>query len=138
MLELASTIFYPSDGFSCEQAVALAATTKGICYIRTSEFGTPVTYDKKLKFKVGQAHILRQSVKDEVLLIGAGLTVNEAIKASVELEKLNIHARVIDPFTIKPLDLPAILSSLNSCQRRIVTVEDHQSKGRRNSEVFSF
>jgi len=127
---LDSTVFYPSDAVSCEYAVGLAATTKGISYIRTCNFGNPVLYDNKSKFKLGQAHILRESPKDQVLLVGVGITTYEALKAAKELEKLNIYARVMDLFTIKPLDRHNLVGQAISCNRRVVTVEDHQFKGK--------
>jgi transketolase len=90
-----------------------------------------VIYDSKVQFKAGQALVVRKTSKDDVLIIGIGITVHEAVKASEELEKFGIIARVLDPFTVKPLDSNAIIDNTTACKRRIVvTVEDHQSAGK--------
>lgn len=89
---------------STERAVEIAANTKGICYIRTSRPNTEVLYGNDEVFMIGNAKIIKQSPDDKVLLIGAGVTLYEALNASKELEKIGIRARVLDPFTVKPLD----------------------------------
>lgn len=124
-----STVFYPCDAVSTERAVELAANTSGICYIRTSRPNTDVIYSNNQKFEVGKAHVVRQSDKDKVLLIGAGITLYEALAAATELEKAGIHARVMDPFTIKPLDNAAIIQNAKTVGGRIVVVEDHYKEG---------
>lgn len=120
-----STVFYPSDAVSCERAVELAANTKGICFIRTSRPNTAVLYDNNEKFEAGKAKIVRQTDKDTVLLIGAGITLYEALAAAIELEKSGVHARVLDPFTVKPIDKEAIIAHAKAVGGRIVVVEDH-------------
>lgn len=120
-----STVFYPSDAVSCERSVELAANTKGVCFIRTSRPATAILYDNNEKFEVGKAKIVRQSDKDTVLLIGAGITLYEALTAAIELEKKGIYARVLDPFTIKPIDKQAIIAHAKAVGGHIVVVEDH-------------
>lgn len=120
-----STIFYPSDAVSTERAVELAANTKGICFIRTSRPNTAVIYNNDEQFTVGRGKIVRQKPSDEVLLIGAGITLYECLSAAEQLEKECITARVIDPFTVKPLDVDLILEQGKQCGGRIVVVEDH-------------
>lgn len=120
-----STVFYPSDAVSCERAVELAANTKGVCFIRTSRPNTAVIYGNDFEFKIGKAHVVRETSKDSVLLIGAGITLYEALTASAELVKVGIHARVLDLFTIKPIDRDAIIANATACGGRIITVEDH-------------
>lgn len=124
-----STIFYPSDAVSTERAVELAANTKGVCFIRTSRPNTAIIYGNEEAFVIGKAKIVKQSAKDQVLLIGAGVTLYEALTAAAELEKKGIHARVLDPFTVKPLDQAAILANAAQCGGRIVVVEDHYPEG---------
>lgn len=120
-----STVFYPSDAVSCERAVELAANTKGVCFIRTSRPNTAVIYNNDEEFVIGRGKIVRQKPSDEVLLIGAGITLYECLAAAEELEKDCITARVIDPFTVKPLDVELIIEQGKQCCGRIVVVEDH-------------
>jgi len=124
-----STVFYPSDAVSTERAVELAANTPGVCFIRTSRPNTAVIYPNNHKFEVGKANVVRQSDKDTVLLIGAGITLYEALNAATELEKAGIQARVLDPFTIKPLDEAAVVENAKAVGGRIVVVEDHYKEG---------
>lgn len=124
-----STVFYPSDAVSTERAVELAANTPGVCFIRTSRPNTAVIYSNNQKFEAGKAHVVRQSEKDTVLLIGAGITLYEALNAAAELEKAGVHARVLDPFTIKPLDEAAVIENAKAVGGRIVVVEDHYKEG---------
>ncbi|XP_028923195.1 transketolase-like protein 1 [Ornithorhynchus anatinus] len=123
------TIFYPSDAVSTEHAVTLAANTKGMCFIRTSRPDTAVLYSPQETFEIGQAKIVRQSDMDKVTVIGAGVTLHEALAAADELSKEGIPIRVIDPFTIKPLDATTIITSAKATGGRIITVEDHYREG---------
>ncbi|XP_055594422.1 transketolase-like protein 2 [Uranotaenia lowii] len=132
-----STVFYPSDAVSTERAVELAANTKGVCFIRTSRPNTAVIYDNNEPFQAGKAKIVKQSANDSVLLIGAGITLYEALNAATELEKSGVHARVLDPFTIKPLDTQTIVQNAIQCGGRIVVVEDHYKQGGLGEAVMS-
>ncbi|XP_019519834.1 PREDICTED: transketolase-like protein 1 isoform X1 [Hipposideros armiger] len=123
------TIFYPSDAISTEHAVFLAANTKGMCYIRTTRPETDVIYTQQEHFKIGQAKVVRYSVKDQVTVIGAGVTLHEALAAAEELSNQGIFIRVIDLFTIKPLDATTIIASAKSTGGHIITVEDHHPEG---------
>ncbi|XP_060108549.1 transketolase-like protein 1 [Heteronotia binoei] len=123
------TVFYPSDGVATEHAVCLSANTKGICFIRTSRPETPIIYSQEEKFAIGQAKVVRKSDSDKVTVIGAGVTLHEALTAADELAKQGIHVRVIDPFTIKPLDAETIISNARATGGRIITVEDHYREG---------
>jgi len=120
-----STIFYPSDAVSTERAVELAANTKGVCFIRTSRPNTCVIYDNEEPFAIGKGKVVRQKSSDEVLLIGAGITLYECLAAADQLEKKCITVRVIDPFTVKPLDAELIIEHGKQCGGRVVVVEDH-------------
>ncbi|XP_048873987.1 transketolase-like [Brienomyrus brachyistius] len=131
------TVFYPSDGVSTERAVELAANTKGICFIRTSRPDTAVIYSPEETFKVGQAKVVRQTGSDSVTLIGAGVTLHEALAAADQLAKEGVNVRVIDPFTIKPLDKDTIISSARATGGRVITVEDHYPEGGLGEAVCS-
>lgn len=132
-----STVFYPSDAVSCERAVELAANTKGVCFIRTSRPNTAVLYANDEPFHIGKAKIVNQSPNDQVLLIGAGITLYECLKAAAELKTKGIHARVLDPFTVKPLDAEAIIEHGRACNGRVVVVEDHYQQGGLGEAVLS-
>lgn len=132
-----STIFYPSDAVSTERAVELAANTKGICFIRTSRPATVNVYENNEEFQIGQAKVVKQSKKDVALVIGAGVTLHEALSAAATLEKSKINIRVLDPFTVKPLDAAAIISNAKACGGKIITVEDHYPQGGLGEAVAS-
>jgi len=123
------TVFYPSDAVSTERATELAANTKGMCFIRTSRPNTPVIYENEQEFAVGKAHIIRQSDKDCALVIAAGVTMAEAVEAADTLAAKGKHVRVMDPFTIKPIDKDAILSHAKQCGGKVIVVEDHYPEG---------
>ncbi|XP_004442294.1 PREDICTED: transketolase-like protein 2 [Ceratotherium simum simum] len=123
------TVFYPSDAVSTEHAVYLAANTKGMCFIRTSQLETAVIYTPQEKFEIGQAKVIRHSVNDKVTVIGAGVTLHEALAAADGLSQQGISIRVIDLFTIKPLDAATIISSAKATGGRVITVEDHYREG---------
>lgn len=124
-----STVFYPSDPVSCERAVELAANTLGLCFIRSSRPNTPVIYSNNETFQVGKAKVIRQGNDDKVLVIGAGITLFHASKAADQLATMGIPIRVMDLFTIKPIDAEAILRNAKACGGRILTVEDHYPEG---------
>merc|ERR1740128_234585 len=123
------TLFYPSDAVACEMATQLAANTKGVCFLRVSRPATPVVYANDEQFAIGKARILRKSDSDQVLVIGAGVTLHEALKAADSLKEAGVNIRVMDPFTIKPLDIQAVQDNAAACNGRIITVEDHYPEG---------
>ncbi|OCT58661.1 hypothetical protein XELAEV_18001802mg [Xenopus laevis] len=124
-----ATVFYPSDAVSTEKAVELAANTKGICFIRTSRPEDAVIYSSTEEFKIGHAKVVAQNKDDQVTVIGAGVTLHEALAAAEQLKKEKIHIRVIDPFTIKPLDKKTIVENAKATNGHIITVEDHYHEG---------
>uniref|UniRef100_A0A452QT96 Transketolase n=1 Tax=Ursus americanus TaxID=9643 RepID=A0A452QT96_URSAM len=124
-----ATVFYPSDAVSTEKAVELAANTKGICFIRTSRPENAIIYNNNEDFQVKQAKVVLKSKDDQVTVIGAGVTLHEALAAADLLKKEKINIRVLDPFTIKPLDRNLILESARATKGRILTVEDHYYEG---------
>ncbi|XP_067615806.1 transketolase-like protein 2 [Eurosta solidaginis] len=132
-----STVFYPADAVSCERAVELAANTKGVCFIRTSRPNTAVIYNNNEVLQVGKGKVVKQSGKDQVLLIGAGVTLYECLSAAAELAENGVHARIIDPFTIKPLDAKLIIENGRAAGGRVVVVEDHYQQGGLGEAVMS-
>lgn len=132
-----STVFYPADAVSCERSIELAANTKGICFIRTSRPATAIIYKNEEIFEIGKAKVVKSSPSDKVLVIGAGVTLYEALNAAEDLEKSGINVRVIDPFTIKPLDAATIIKNAKECGGKIITVEDHYAEGGLGEAVLS-
>lgn len=132
-----STVFYPCDAVSTERAVELAANTKGICFIRTSRPNTPVIYKNDEPLAVGKAKVIKSSKNDQALLIGAGVTLHEAVKAADILAKSGINVRVLDPFTIKPIDQKTIIENAVQTGGRIITIEDHYPEGGLGEAVLS-
>lgn len=122
-------VFYPSDPVSCERAVELAANLPSMCYIRTSRPATVCVYPNDEKFEVGKGKVIRQSDSDQYLLIGAGITLHECLKAHESLKSEGINVRIFDPFCIKPIDASGIIANAKACGGKIVTVEDHYPEG---------
>merc|ERR1719225_958053 len=112
------TVFYPSDAVAAERATELAANTRGICFVRVSRPATPVIYENTEKFSIGKAKVVVQSDEDQVLVIGAGVTLAEALAAAETLAAEGIKIRVMDPFTIKPLDVQAVREHAQACGGR--------------------
>ncbi|XP_047421950.1 transketolase-like [Sciurus carolinensis] len=119
-----STVFYPSDGVAMEKAVELAANTKAVCFIQTSRPENAIIYNNE-DFQVGQAKVVLKSKDDHATVIGGGVTLHETFAAAELLKKEKINIRVLEPFTIKPLDRKLILDSAGATKGRILTVEDH-------------
>jgi transketolase len=123
------TVFYPSDAVACERAVELAANTRGICFVRVSRPATKVIYANDEPFQIGKAKIVRKSGSDTALVVASGVTLYEALKAADLLAAKGVNIRVMDPFTIKPLDVAAVREHAAACGGRVVTVEDHYPEG---------
>jgi transketolase len=125
---VASTVLYPSDAVSAERLTALAARTPGIVYVRMSRPKTPIIYGPDERFPLGGSKVLRQSEKDRATIVAAGVTVHEALRAHDLLLKDGIFTRVIDCYSIKPLDLNT-LRRAHRDTKRVFTVEDHSVHG---------
>jgi transketolase len=123
------TVLYPSDAVSAERLVAVAATTPGLVYIRTARPKTPVLYGPEERFVVGGSKTLRQSDRDAVALIAAGITVFEALKAYDVLAHDGIAIRVIDAYSVQPIDREALVAAGRATDGRLITVEDHSPHG---------
>jgi transketolase len=124
-----STIFYPCDAISTERIVETMARRPGINYIRTSRPKTAILYSKDEKFPVPGFKVPRKSAEDRVTVIGAGITVHEALKAADELKKAGTPIRVIDLYCLKPIDGKALAAEIAGSGGRLVTVEDHWPEG---------
>jgi len=124
-----SVILYPSDAVSAEYVVMEAARHRGICYIRTSRPKTAVLYSNDEQFPIGGSKTLRKSANDRATVVAAGITVHEALKAAQTLESEGIAIRIIDAYSVKPLDGRSILEAARETGRRIVVVEDHYEEG---------
>jgi transketolase len=123
-----ATVHYPSDAVSAERLVEVAARTPGLVYIRTSRPKTAVLYSNDEAFPVGGSKTLRSSAKDAVTIVAAGVTLHEALAAHEALAKDGIAVRVIDLYSVKPIDV-ATLRKAAAETRGFVTVEDHSVWG---------
>jgi transketolase len=123
-----STVLHPCDANQTAQLVAAMADTPGISYLRTLRPATTVLYHPDETFTIGGSRILRSSDSDDVAIVGAGITVHEALKAAETLAGEGVAARVIDLYSIKPLDMDALRSAALDTGR-LVTVEDHWAEG---------
>jgi transketolase len=122
-------VFYPSDGVSAEAAVRLAAEHKGMAYIRTSRPKTALVYKNDEHFEIGKAKVVRKGDKDAITIATGGITLFEAMKAADTLAGEGIGVRIIDLFTIKPIDQQALIENARETGNRILTVEDHYLEG---------
>ncbi len=125
---LDGVVLYPCDAVSTENLVEEAAKHYGIVYIRTTREATPIIYNGDEKFFIGGSKVLKKSNRDAVTLIAAGITVHEALKAYEELKKEGIFIRVIDLYSIKPID-EATLQEASKVTKSMITVEDHYAEG---------
>lgn len=124
-----STVLYPCDPNSTAKLTALMADTKGIVFMRTTRGAYPVLYTPEEEFKVGGSKVLRSSERDQVALIGVGVTVHECLAAAGELEKQGVAARVIDLYSLKPVDVATLREAVRVTGGRLVAVEDHYPEG---------
>ncbi len=122
-------VLYPCDGVSTERLVERAAYHPGPVYMRTSRPKTPVIYGPDEPFEVGGLKVLRQSGSDEATVVGGGVTVFEALKAYDELKKRGVNIRVIDLYSLQPIDAATLLRCARETQGRVITVEDHYAGG---------
>ena len=124
-----STVLYPSDATSAAALVLAMADLEGISYIRTTRGAYPVLYDAAEAFPVGGSKVLRSSDGDQVALIGAGVTLHECLAAADQLADEGISARVIDLYSVKPVDTATLTAAAAATGGRLVLVEDHHPEG---------
>jgi transketolase len=132
-----STVLYPSDANQTAKLVATMADLSGISYMRTTRAETPVIYGPDEEFPVGGCKIVRSTDSDDVTLIGAGITLHESMKAADTLAEEGINARVIDLYSVKPIDEETLRASAEATGGRLVTVEDHWPEGGLGEAVLS-
>ena len=124
-----SVVLYPSDAVSTEKLLEVMAQTRGVFFLRTSRPKTPVLYGNDEKFPIGGAKIVRQKAGDKVTVVGAGVTLHEAVKAADLLAKEGIGITVVDAYSIKPLGKDVIKAAAAKTGNVVVTVEDHYAEG---------
>ncbi|HYA48983.1 MAG TPA: transketolase, partial [Burkholderiales bacterium] len=130
-------VLYPSDAVSAEALVAAMAGHKGMAYIRTTRPATPVLYPPGEPFPVGGSKVLRKAVGDAVTVVAAGITVHEALKACDALKKEGLGVRVVDAYSVEPLDAAGIAREVAETSGRAVVVEDHYATGGLGEAVAS-
>ena len=124
-----STVLYPCDANQAAQLVALMADLPGISYIRTTRAKTPVIYGPDERFEVGGSKVVRSSGDDAIAIVTAGITVHEALKAADTLAGEGIKVRVIDAYSVKPIDTATLKAAAAATGGRLITVEDHWPEG---------
>ena len=122
-----STVLYPAEAVATEKLLEQMATHKGVCFLRTSRPKTPVIYGNDEQFPIGGAKTLRNG--DKVTIVGAGVTLFEALKAADTLKAEGVNVTVIDAYSIKPLGKKEILAAAKKTNNTVITVEDHYSEG---------
>jgi len=129
-----STVLYPSDGNSTAKLVAEMADLEGIVFLRTTRAATPVLYGPEEDFPVGGSKVVRDG--EDVTIVGAGITLHEALKAADALAEEGVSARVIDLYSVKPIDSETLQAAAEATGA-IVTVEDHWPEGGLGEAVLS-
>ncbi|MGP5259043.1 transketolase [Brachybacterium paraconglomeratum] len=132
-----STVLYPSDATSTAALVAAMADLHGVSYLRTTRSGYPVLYGPEEEFPVGGSKTLRRSAHDAVTLVGAGVTLHEALGAADALAEEGVQARVIDAYSVKPIDAEGIRAAVAETGGRVVVAEDHHPEGGLGAAVLA-
>jgi transketolase len=124
-----STVLYPCDANQTAKLVAEMVDRKGIVFLRTTRGKTPIIYSSDESFPVGGSKVVRQSGQDQVTIVTAGITIFEAIQAHDQLKSEGINIRIIDAYSVKPMDADTIARSVRETGGRLITVEDHWPEG---------
>ena len=125
-----AVVLYPCDAVSTERLVAEMAQHKGLAYMRTSRPKTPVSYGPDERFPIGGSKVLRQSADDVAMVVGAGITVFEALKAYDILKAEGISIRVVDAYSLQPIDAATLTRGREGRPGgKVITVEDHYAAG---------
>jgi len=123
------TVLYPCEAVSTERLVVEMARHRGLAYMRTSRPKTPVLYKPDESFSIGGSKVLRQSADDVATVVAAGVTVFEALTASDQLAKEGVNIRVIDAYSVQPIDADTLIEAGRATRGAIITVEDHYAEG---------
>ncbi len=124
-----STVLYPSDANQTAHLVAAMADIQGISFLRITREKTAVLYSPDETFEVGGSKVLKQSDADKVTIVAAGITVHEALKAVEQLAGEGIAVRLIDAYSVKPIDIATIKAGIDATGGRLIVVEDHWPEG---------
>jgi transketolase len=125
-----STVLYPSEGNQAAKLVAAMADRDGVVYMRTTRANTPILYPATEEFAIGGSRVVRGGgADDQVTVIAAGITLHESIKAADALAKSGVKVRVIDLYSVKPIDAKTLWAAVVATGGRIVVVEDHWPEG---------
>jgi transketolase len=128
-------VLYPSDAVSTEALMETMTRKKGMAYLRTTRPATPILYKQDEKFPIGGSKVLKRSGKDRALVVAAGITVFEALKAYEELKAAGIPVRVLDAYSVQPVDRENLTKQAKAAGGRVVVVEDHFPQGGLGSAV---
>jgi transketolase len=132
-----SVVLYPCDPNQTVKLVADMADYDGISYLRSTRSGFPTIYAPDEEFPIGGARVVRESDEDQVTLIGAGVTLHEALKAADALATEGINARVIDAYSVKPIDIETLAAASAATGGRLIVAEDHWPEGGLGDAVLS-
>ncbi|HVL50389.1 MAG TPA: transketolase C-terminal domain-containing protein, partial [Actinomycetota bacterium] len=124
-----STVLYPSDANQTAQLVAAMADLDGISYMRTTREKTMLVYDANETFPIGGSKTVRSSDNDSVTVVGAGITVHEGVKAADELKGEGVNIRLVDAYSVKPIDGQGIADAVKATGGKLVIAEDHWPEG---------
>jgi len=124
-----SVVLYPCDPNQTAKLTRVMADTPGIVYMRTTRGAYPTIYGPGESFRVGGSKVVRQTPKDRVTLIGAGVTLHNCLAAADALAAKKIPARVIDLYSVKPVDVKTLREAVRVTKGRLVIVEDHYPEG---------
>lgn len=124
-----STVLYPCDANQTASLVTAMAELPGISYLRLTREKTPVIYPPGEAFPIGGSRTVRRSDTDQVAIVAAGITLHEALRACERLESEGIRARVIDAYSVKPIDKASVCEAARATGGRVVVVEDHWPEG---------
>ena len=122
-------VLYPCDGVSTERLVAAAARHSGMAYLRTTRPKTPIIYTPADEFAIGGSKVVRESPDDAATVVAAGVTLFEALRAHDELAAEGIAVRIVDAYSVQPIDRGTLLAAARATGGRLVTVEDHYAAG---------
>ena len=131
------TVLYPSDGLSMYKLMESATDHKGMVYLRAGRPKTPVIYGADETFRIGGSKVLRQSAADQLTIVAAGVTLFEALKAHDQLKAAGIATRVVDLYSIVPVDQATLIDCARATGGRFLTVEDHYAHGGIGDAVLS-
>ncbi|MEO8283349.1 MAG: transketolase [Pseudarthrobacter sp.] len=131
-----SIVLYPADAACTARLTLTMADTDGIVYLRTTRGAYPVIYPPEEMFPVGGSKLHHAGPEDQVALVGAGVTLHECLAAADGLAELGINARVIDTYSVKPIDRAALVEACRVTGSRLVVVEDHYPEGGLGSAVL--